>query len=167
MPSRQKLAGVHNKLEKTKSWLLHMDVPLGANTTDALSFAMAPALYRICFHETATVVSALCPAPLQPAICKPPPLPVRRVSRTPFIHQWVRCILPGAPQYAIADALGFTATNEYPPVEHSKWPLVAEPFRSTTFTASSSIGDPDKDVFKWSFPDGTVWREGELKHGVW
>eukprot|EP00752_Nemacystus_decipiens_P017229 g15434.t1 len=70
----------------------------------------------------------------------------------------------GAPQYANVDALGFTATNEYPPLEHSKWPLVAEPFRSTTFTASSSIGDPDKDVFKWSFPDGTVLEGREVKH---
>ena len=67
-----------------------------------------------------------------------------------------RCTLTGRPHYATADALSFTATNEYPIVEHSRWPLVTEPFRSTTFTASSTAGQTDKDVFQWSFPDGTV-----------
>ncbi len=59
-------------------------------------------------------------------------------------------------QYTTADALSFGVTNEYPPVEHSSWVRIAEPFRETTFTANSNIGDPDKDVFKWSFEDGTV-----------
>ena len=77
-------------------------------------------------------------------------------SHTTIHHYRVRSILEGPPQIATADALSFTATNEYPPLEQSAWPLVAEPFRSTTFTASSSVGDLDKDVFMWSFPDGTV-----------
>lgn len=65
-------------------------------------------------------------------------------------------MLTEAPSHATADALSFTATNEYPSVEHSKWLLMAEPFRSTTFTASSSAGNPESDAFKWTFPDGTV-----------
>ncbi len=68
----------------------------------------------------------------------------------------VPCSMAGPDPYASADALTFTSTNEYPPVIHSSWPLLAEPFRHTTFTASSRAGDPENDVFKWSFEDGTV-----------
>ncbi|CAM9656131.1 unnamed protein product [Scytosiphon promiscuus] len=65
---------------------------------------------------------------------------------------------------ASSDALSFTATNEYPPVEFAKWEHVAEPFRKTTFTAKSNIGDSDQDVFMWSFPDGTVIEGRQVSH---
>eukprot|EP00903_Cladosiphon_okamuranus_P019382 g17822.t1 len=70
----------------------------------------------------------------------------------------------GALEYATAHALGFTTTNEYPPIEHSRWLLLAEPFRSTTFTAISNVGDPEKDVFKWTFPDTTVLEGRVVSH---
>lgn len=59
-------------------------------------------------------------------------------------------------QQATSDAITFRTSNNYPPVTSSKWDHIAEPYRSTTFTASSTVGDPDTDVFQWSFEDGTV-----------
>ncbi|CAM9580371.1 unnamed protein product [Ectocarpus fasciculatus] len=58
----------------------------------------------------------------------------------------------------------FTCTNEYPPLKKSKWAHVAEPFRDTTFTAFSSIGNLATDVFQWSFQDGTVLEGRRVKH---
>ncbi|CAM9678592.1 unnamed protein product [Ectocarpus sp. 12 AP-2014] len=60
-------------------------------------------------------------------------------------------------QQATSDAITFQTTNGYPPVTSStKWDHIAEPHRSTTLTASSTVGDPNADVFQWSFGDGTV-----------
>ncbi|CAB1119543.1 unnamed protein product [Ectocarpus sp. CCAP 1310/34] len=60
-------------------------------------------------------------------------------------------------QQATSDAITFQCTNGYPPATTStKWDHIAEPHRSTTLTASSTVGDPDADVFQWSFGDGTV-----------
>ena len=64
-------------------------------------------------------------------------------------------VIEGA-QYTTADDLWFATSNEYPAIEQSAWPHVAEPYRETTFTASSTIGHQETDVFKWSFEDGTV-----------
>ncbi|CAM9966090.1 unnamed protein product, partial [Ectocarpus fasciculatus] len=59
-------------------------------------------------------------------------------------------------QQATSDAITFRSSNDYPPVTGSKWDNIAEPYRRTTFTASSTVGNPDVDVFQWSFEDGTV-----------
>lgn len=50
----------------------------------------------------------------------------------------------------------FTTSNEYPPLGNTAWTYVAEPHKPTTFTAGSAVGNHGKDVFKWSFEDGTV-----------
>ncbi|CAM9656056.1 unnamed protein product [Scytosiphon promiscuus] len=71
--------------------------------------------------------------------------------------------LPGA-QYVTADDLSFEASNEYPQIQNKAWAHVAEPYRATTFTASSNLGNPGKDVFKWSFEDGTVIEGRVVTH---
>ena len=50
----------------------------------------------------------------------------------------------------------FTCSNEYNDVQGSAWQHLAEPFRETTLEASSTVGDPEKNVFIWTFDDNTV-----------
>lgn len=56
----------------------------------------------------------------------------------------------------IDDVLTFTSTNEYDPVTGSPWAHIAEPYRKTTLTASSTVGNLDHDVFTWTFDDNVV-----------
>ncbi|CAM9217833.1 unnamed protein product [Ectocarpus sp. 6 AP-2014] len=76
----------------------------------------------------------------------------------------------GAPASVISgggdatEGLSFVSSNEYLPTTGSPWTHLAEPFRDTTFTASSILGRPDADVFKWSFEDGTMLEGREVKH---
>ncbi|CAM9705683.1 unnamed protein product, partial [Hapterophycus canaliculatus] len=67
-------------------------------------------------------------------------------------------------EYVSADDLSFVASNEYPNLQNKAWAHVAEPYRDTTFTAKSNLGNPVKDVFKWSFEDGTVIEGRVVKH---
>ncbi|CAN0499658.1 unnamed protein product, partial [Ectocarpus sp. 8 AP-2014] len=67
-------------------------------------------------------------------------------------------------EYATADDLWLDSSNAYPRLANSAWANLAEPFRDTTLTAGSSIGDPDQDVFKWSFEDGTVLEGREVMY---
>ena len=50
----------------------------------------------------------------------------------------------------------FTCLNEYNDVQGSAWQHLAEPFRETTLEASSTVGDPEENVFIWTFDDNTV-----------
>ncbi|CBJ33028.1 Hypothetical Protein RRSL_02205 [Ectocarpus siliculosus] len=75
----------------------------------------------------------------------------------------VRLGVPGA-EYATADDLWLDTSNAYPRLANSAWANLAEPFRDTTLTAGSSVGDPDRDVFKWSFEDGTVLEGREVTY---
>lgn len=61
-------------------------------------------------------------------------------------------------QYYGDPLLTFTSTNEYDPVNWSPWTHLAEPWREATLTASTTLGDPEKDIFTWSIPDenGTI-----------
>ncbi|CAN0073283.1 unnamed protein product [Ascophyllum nodosum] len=64
--------------------------------------------------------------------------------------------------------LSFACSNEYPAVTHTKWKHLAEPFRETTLSASSKIGDSDatKDLFVWRFEDeaSTTLEGREVTH---
>ncbi|CAM9495225.1 unnamed protein product [Ectocarpus sp. 8 AP-2014] len=62
------------------------------------------------------------------------------------------------------EGLSFVSSNEYLPTTGSPWTHLAEPFRDTTFTAYSTLGRSDADVFMWSFEDGTVLEGREVKH---
>ena len=62
----------------------------------------------------------------------------------------------GAEHGLVHSVLSFTCTNEYDPVQGAHWPHLAEPHRQTTFEASSTIGDPYRSVFTWTFADNTV-----------
>ncbi|CAM9513044.1 unnamed protein product [Ectocarpus sp. 12 AP-2014] len=68
-------------------------------------------------------------------------------------------------QQDTSNAITFQSTNGYPRVTSStKWDHIAEPHRSTTLTASSTVGNPDADVFQWSFGDGTVLEGRTVEH---
>ncbi|CAN0178363.1 unnamed protein product [Pylaiella littoralis] len=75
----------------------------------------------------------------------------------------VRMGASGRHKCATADAISFTVSNEYPALQQSAWVHVAEPFRATSFTASSTVGSPDEDVFQWSFEDNTVLEGKEVQ----
>ncbi|CAM9333791.1 unnamed protein product, partial [Ascophyllum nodosum] len=62
--------------------------------------------------------------------------------------------------------LRFKCSNEYPAVTHTKWTHLAEPYKETTLTASTKIGDPTNDVFVWEFWDDerTVLEGREVTH---
>ena len=57
--------------------------------------------------------------------------------------------------------LSFTTSNEYSPITSSPWPHLVEPFRETTLTVSSAIGDPSRDGFVW-----TIWNGDDASHTV-
>lgn len=61
--------------------------------------------------------------------------------------------------------LSFTSSNEYDPVTWAPWRHLAEPFRETTLTATSTVGDPSSDSFTWRFPEEDLVLEGrEVTH---
>lgn len=48
-----------------------------------------------------------------------------------------------------AGRLSFATANEYPPVEWSPWPHLAEPYKETSMRAVSTLGEPHRDLFMW------------------
>lgn len=49
--------------------------------------------------------------------------------------------------------LSLSSTNEYPSVEWSPWSHhLAEPYREAVLKAESSVGNPESDLFMWTFP---------------
>eukprot|EP00904_Undaria_pinnatifida_P008379 jgi/Undpi1/4671/HiC_scaffold_18.g08025.m1 len=82
----------------------------------------------------------------------------------PLPHDWVRGAKAPAAPATPTSGLSFTSTNEYPAIIGSAWPHLAEPYKVTQLSASSTIGNPEKDVFTWTFADTTVLEGREVKH---
>ena len=66
-----------------------------------------------------------------------------------------------------AGRLSFATSNEYPPVEWSPWPHLAEPYKETSMRAVSTIGEPHRDLFMWMLEEenGAIY-EGRYVHAI-
>eukprot|EP00904_Undaria_pinnatifida_P008202 jgi/Undpi1/4511/HiC_scaffold_18.g07865.m1 len=61
-------------------------------------------------------------------------------------------------------SLGLAVSSEYKAITGSPWPNIVEPYRKTTLTAISQLGDPERDFYTWSFEDGTTLEGRHVEH---
>ena len=68
-----------------------------------------------------------------------------------------------------AGRLSFATSNEYPPVEWSPWPHLAEPYKETSMRAVSTLGEPHRDLFMWMLEEenGAIYEGRYVRAMKW